>query len=62
MTQDELLDKYKSDFFVRFVAITQILGPAIQVLVRWQRHLAVSQLEIAVVAFATSAVMVYALD
>lgn len=62
ITKAELNDKNKSDSLVRFVAVVQILWIIIQIIVRGARHLAVSQLEIAVVASAICAVVIYGLN
>ncbi|KAE9381125.1 hypothetical protein N431DRAFT_476026 [Stipitochalara longipes BDJ] len=62
ITTDELNDKSKSDNLVRFLAVIQIFWMVIQIILRASRHLAVSQLEIAVVAFAICAVMIYVLN
>jgi hypothetical protein len=62
LTSDELQDRSKSDSLVRLIAIGQILWIIIQILVRAARHLAISQLEIAVVAFACCAVAMYGLN
>ena len=59
---DEIQDRSKSDSFVRLIAIGQILWIIIQVLARAIRHLAVSQLEIAVLAFACCAIVMYGLN
>jgi len=58
----ELNDKNKSDSLVRFIAIIQILWIVIQIIVRASRHLAISQLEIAVVAFSICAITIYCLN
>ena len=52
----------KPDSLVRIIAVGQILWVSIQILIRATRHLAVSQLEIAVVAFASCAVTMYGLN
>lgn len=62
ITTAELNDKNKSDSLVRFIAIVQILWIVIQIIVRASRHLAISQLEIAVVAFAICAIIIYGLN
>jgi hypothetical protein len=62
ISPDELQDRSKSDFLVRTIAVVQILWVSIQILIRAARHLAISQLEIAVVAFASCAVVMYGLN
>lgn len=42
---------------VRAIAVIQILWTTVQLIVRGSRHLAVSQLEIAVAAFAVCAII-----
>lgn len=58
----ELDDKNKSDSLVRFIAVIQILSIIIQIIIRGIRHLAVSQLEIAVFAFSVCAIVIYCLN
>ena len=62
ISPDELQDRSKSDSLVRTIAVVQILWVSIQILIRAARHLAISQLEIAVVAYATCAVVMYGLN
>ena len=62
ITKEELNDKNKSDSLVRLVAIVQIAWIVVQIIVRASRHLAISQLEIAVIAFATCAIIIYGLN
>jgi hypothetical protein len=62
ISPDELQDRSKSDSLVRTIAVGQILWVSIQILIRAARHLAISQLEIAVVAFASCAVAMYGLN
>lgn len=62
VSPDELQDRSKSDTLVRTIAVGQILWVSIQILIRAARHLAISQLEIAVVAFASCAVAMYGLN
>ncbi|KAF8857200.1 hypothetical protein BDZ45DRAFT_436793 [Acephala macrosclerotiorum] len=59
---DELLDRSKGDNFVRLIAVLQILWMVVQIIARGFRHLAVSQLEIGVIAFAACAVLIYAIN
>ena len=58
----ELQDRSKSDSFTRAIAVIQIFWTVIQICTRATRHLAISQLEIAVAAFAASAIAVYGLN
>jgi hypothetical protein len=62
ITKSELDDKSKSDGLVRFIAILQILWTVIQIIVRHSRHLDISQLEIAVLAFSFCAIIIYGLN
>lgn len=62
ITLDDIYDKNKNDSFARVVSVAQISWITVQVLARVARGLAVSQLEIAVVAFASCAIITYALD
>jgi hypothetical protein len=62
ITKEELNDKNKSDSLVRLFAVVQIIWIVVQIIVRASRHLAISQLEIAVIAFATCAIMMYGLN
>jgi len=62
ISPDELQDRSKSDSLVRTIAVVQILWVIIQILTRASRHLAISQLEIAVIAFASCAVVMYLLN
>jgi hypothetical protein len=62
ISKAELNDKNKSDNLVRAIAMVQILWMVIQIIVRASRHLAISQLELAVVAFAVCAILIYGLN
>lgn len=62
LTVDEINDKSKSDAFVRILSLVQIAWIVAQVAFRGSKSLAVSQLEIAVVAFSTCAIIIYALN
>lgn len=59
ITIDEINDKSNSDAFVWVIAIFQIISMAAQILIRYTKDLAVSQLEIAVIAFAVCAIIIY---
>lgn len=56
----EIQDKSKSDAFIKGTAILQVLWLVIQIIVRGAKHLPVSQLEIAVLAFAACTLLTYA--
>lgn len=58
MTEEEIKDRSKGDMFVKVIAVGQIVWSVIQIIVRATRRLAVSPLEIAVVAFAVCAVLI----
>jgi hypothetical protein len=55
----QISDKSKSDAFVKGTAILQVLWLVIQVIFRGIKHLPVSQLEIAVIAFAACTLLTY---
>jgi len=59
---DELQDRSKSDSLIRLIAIGQILWIIIQIIARAVRRLAISQLEVTVLAFACCAVVIYGLN
>ncbi|KAH8784742.1 hypothetical protein BGZ57DRAFT_940473 [Hyaloscypha finlandica] len=61
ISEAELQDRSKSDAFVKAVALFQILWAIVEVIVRLARKLAISQLELAVIAFAACAVVIYGL-
>jgi hypothetical protein len=61
ISEEELEDKSKSDSFVKTIAVFQIIWATIQIIVRTARKLAISQLELAVIAFAACAVVIYLL-
>lgn len=58
---EEIKDKSKSDTLGKFIAIGQIAWTIVQIIVRAAKKLPVSPLEVAVVAFAACAVIVYGL-
>jgi hypothetical protein len=62
ISPEELQDRSKSDSLVRVIAIIQIAGMILQILARAVRHLVISQLEIAVIAFASCAIVMYVLN
>ena len=59
---DELQDRSKIDSFTRAIAVVQIVWTVVQICTRAALHLAISQLEIAVAAFAASAIAIYGLN
>lgn len=56
---EEIGDCSKSDSLIQVIAIVQILWNMFRIIVCRVRHLAISQLEIAVIAFASCAVIMY---
>ncbi|KAE8445258.1 hypothetical protein EG329_013630 [Mollisiaceae sp. DMI_Dod_QoI] len=62
ISEDELNDKSKGDSFVRVIAIAQISWMAVQIAARGVKHLAISQLEIGVLAFAACAILIYIIN
>ncbi|PNP50196.1 hypothetical protein THARTR1_09185 [Trichoderma harzianum] len=61
MTEAEIKDKSKGDMLAKLVALGQIVWSTVQIIARAVRRLPVSPLEVAVVAFAVSAVFIYGL-
>ena len=62
ISEEEINDKSKSDGLVRAIAIVQIAWMALQIIARASRRLAISQLEISVLAFTSCAVVIYGLN
>lgn len=62
ISKEEINDKSKSDGLVRAIAILQIAWMALQIIARARRRLAISQLEISVLAFTSCAVVIYGLN
>ena len=62
ITLEEINDKSKSDSLVRAITVVQITWVVIQIIARAFRSLAISQLEISVVAFATCAIILYGIN
>lgn len=62
ITLDEINDKSKSDTLLRVIAISQFLWILAQIIVRAIKGLVIAQLEIAVVAFSTCAIIIYILN
>jgi hypothetical protein len=62
ITIDEINDKNKSDAFTRAISVIQIARISIQVIAQTARRLAISQLEIAVLAFSACKFITYALN
>ena len=61
ITKEELEDKSKNDSFVKAIAIVQISWATLQIIARAARKLPISQLELAVLAFAACAIVIYGL-
>jgi len=61
ISKEELGDKSKSNSFIKAIAIFQIIWATVQIIVRTVRKIAISQLELAVIAFAACAVIIYLL-
>ncbi|CZR56192.1 uncharacterized protein PAC_06080 [Phialocephala subalpina] len=59
VTMEEIKDKNKTDGFSRAVAMFQILWMAVQTIARKTRGIPISQLEVAVLAFAVYAIIIY---
>jgi hypothetical protein len=59
ISETELLDRSKSDVFVKSIALFQIFWATVQIIVRAARNLVISQLELFVIAFATCAIIIY---
>jgi hypothetical protein len=62
ITEEELNDKSKSDGLIRAITIVQIACMVVQITIRSHRHLAISQLELSVLAFAFCAIVIYVLN
>ena len=62
ITEEEINDKSKSNSFVKAIAVTQIIWMVVQIIMRTSRGLAITQLEIAVMAFSVCAVILYILN
>ncbi|KAL7945796.1 hypothetical protein V8C42DRAFT_321593 [Trichoderma barbatum] len=61
ITTEEIQDKSKGDTFVKMIALGQIVWSVVQIIVRATKRLVVTPLEVAVVAFAVCAVIMYGL-
>jgi len=61
ITETEIDDRSKGDMFTKSIALFQIIWVCVDVITRAVRHLAVSQLEISVIAFSACAIMIYAI-
>ncbi|KAK3293851.1 uncharacterized protein B0H64DRAFT_398826 [Chaetomium fimeti] len=61
MAEEQLLDRSKADPVIKAIAIAQILWSVFQIIVRAFRHLTISLLELATVAFAVCAIIIYIL-
>ncbi|KAH9208756.1 hypothetical protein DL95DRAFT_479517 [Leptodontidium sp. 2 PMI_412] len=61
VSEAELKDRSKSDAFVKSIALFQIFWAVVHIIIRAVRKLTISQLEVAVIAFAACAVVIYGL-
>jgi hypothetical protein len=61
ITTTELHDKSKGDVFIKVIAVVQVFWVVLQIIVRARKGLTVSQLELAVAAFSTCAIITYLL-
>lgn len=61
ITEEELIDRAKDGPFIKTISIAQIIWSTIQILVRAVRKLSICPLELAVLAFAACAIIIYAL-
>jgi hypothetical protein len=59
ISEEEIRDKAKADFFTNGIAVVQILWLFLSLIARAAKHLATSQLEILTAAFAACAVATY---
>ncbi|KAM0717389.1 hypothetical protein Q7P37_007241 [Cladosporium fusiforme] len=59
LTEDEIEDLNKSDFFVKFLAVSQILWLCIQLCSRLARHIPTTQLEVVTLAFTICSIFTY---
>jgi len=62
ITKEEIEDKSKSDKLIRGIAVIQIFWMLILIIARASRDLAISQLELSVIAFAICAIIIYILN
>ncbi|CZR66680.1 uncharacterized protein PAC_16581 [Phialocephala subalpina] len=58
VSEEELLDKSKGDNFVRLITIAQILWMVVLITACGIRHVAISQLEVGITAFAACAILI----
>lgn len=61
ITEEELMDRAKDDPFIRTISVAQIIWSTIQILTRAVRKLSICPLELAVLAFAACAIIIYGL-
>lgn len=59
ITKEEIHDKSKANFFIKALAVVQVLWVCIQIIVRNARGLAISQLELVVTAFSVCTIITY---
>ena len=62
ISKDEINGRAKGDAFTKAIAVVQIFWNVVQVIVRAVRGLAISQLELAVIAFSLCAITIYILQ
>jgi hypothetical protein len=62
VTVEEINDKSKSDSFARAISVCQIAWTTVQIIARAIQHVAISQLEVAVVGFSVCAIVIYGLN
>ncbi|KAF8850453.1 hypothetical protein BDZ45DRAFT_708349 [Acephala macrosclerotiorum] len=60
-TQEELQDRSKEDGLVKAIAIAQLTWSIVQIITRAVKRITISQLELATIAFAACAVIIYLL-
>jgi hypothetical protein len=60
VSEEEIMDKSKTDYLSKAVAVVQIAQLLLSIIVRRARNLAVSQLEVLTLAFAVCGILTYA--
>jgi hypothetical protein len=60
ISEADIEDKSKGDFFLKATAMVQILWLSIKVVARWVKHLPVTQLEVSALAFSFSTLVTFA--
>lgn len=61
ITEEELIDRAKDDPFIRTISVARIIWSTVQILVRAVKKLSICPLELAVLAFAACAIIIYGL-